>query len=166
VSRRVTISLGVFALFALAAVFAAVHDSSAKYLPPDDLCFASGTATYRIARGAAAPDFRVRIERDAPNAELRMQLVDRAEMADFALVDDFSRGGSAPCRSGTQVRTVTIDEASAAPDVTVNLTSDGAGADYRIFVHSMRFSQQDAAALLAAMWKAGQRRALVARIER
>jgi hypothetical protein len=87
-----------------------------------------------------------------------MQLVDSAEMADFVLVDDFSGKEPAPCRSSTPIQTVTLDADTAAPDVTVNLSADGAVSDYKIYVHSVRYSQQDAAALLAAMWKTGQRR--------
>ena len=87
-----------------------------------------------------------------------MQLVDRAEIADFVLVDDFSGKEPAPCRSSTPIQTVTLDADTAKPDVTVNLSADAAAADYKIYVHSVRFSQQDAAALLAAMWKTDQRR--------
>ena len=38
------------------------------------------------------------------------------------------------------------------------LSADAAISDYKIYVHSVLFSQQDAAALLAAMWKTDQRR--------
>ena len=47
---------------------------------------------------------------------------------------------------------------SAKPDVTVNLSADAAVSDYKIYVDLVRFSQRDAAALLAAMWKTDQRR--------
>jgi hypothetical protein len=89
-----------------------------------------------------------------------MQLVDSAEIADFVLVDDFSGTEQAPCRSSTPIRTVTLDADTdgATPDVTVHLSADAAVSDYKIYVHSVRFSQQDAAALLAAMWKTNQRR--------
>lgn len=124
----------------------------------DNLCFASGAATYRITPDAAAPDFRVKIADKAARPDLRMQLVDSPELADFVLVDDFSASEPAPCRSSTPIRTVTLDTSEVTPDVTVNLSADPGAADYKIYVHSMRYSQQDAAALLAAMWKADQRR--------
>ena len=47
--------------------------------------------------------------------DLRMQLVDRAEIADFVLVDDFSGTEPAPCRSSTPIRTVTLDADTASP---------------------------------------------------
>jgi hypothetical protein len=145
-----------FILFAALAVPAAAHSTFAP--AKQNLCFASGAATYQIARDATAPDFRVRITDRTEAPDLRMQLVDRPELADFVLVDDFSADGQAPCRSATPIRTVALDAETATPDVTVRVSAEAGAADYRIYVHSVRFSQQDAAALLAAMWKSDQRR--------
>lgn len=128
---------------------------------PISNCFASGASTYQIVTNVAAPDYRIRIDSAAAQPDLRMQLVDRPEYADFVLVDDFS-GEPSTCRSSTPVRTVTLDGVAAKPDVTVHLSADAKGADYRLYVRSARFSQQDAAALLAAMWKADQRHKLAA----
>lgn len=142
-------------LLAVLAIPAAAHSQ----LPASgDLCFASGSATYRIAADASAPDYRVRLDREATEPDLRMQLVDRAELADFVLVDDFSAAERTACRSSTPVQTVKVDLTSSTPDVIVRLSAEPGAADYRLYVHSVRFSHQDAAALLAAMWKAGQRR--------
>lgn len=141
---------------AVLAVPAAVD--SMKAAPKQPSCFASGASTYQIVANAPAPDYRVRIDSKAANPDLRMQLVDRAEHADFVLVDDFSDGEPSTCKSSTPIRTVTLDGSTSKPDVTVQLSADAKGADYRLYVHSVRFSQQDAAALLAAMWKADQRR--------
>jgi hypothetical protein len=124
----------------------------------DSLCFASGATTYQIAHNTRAPDFRIKIADASPRPDLRMQLVDSAELADFALVDDFSGREPRPCRSSTPIRTVALDADTTAPDVTVNLSAAATASDYKIYVHSVRFSQQDAAALLAAMWKTSQLR--------
>ena len=143
-------------LIAAIALPAAAHSTFAP--APESLCFASGATTYRIAHNAAAPDFRIKIADASSRADLRMRLVDSAEKADFVRVDDFSAGEQAPCRSSTPIRTVALDADTAKPDVTVTLSADAALSDYKIYVHSVRFSQQDAAALLAAMWKTDQRR--------
>jgi hypothetical protein len=143
-------------LIAAVAVPAAAHSTFAPV--PENLCFASGATTYRIAHNAAAPDFRIRIADASAHPDLRMQLVDRAEIADFVLVDDFSGKEAGPCRSSAPIRTVTLDPGTAMPDVTVDLSADASAPDYKIYVHSVRYSQQDAAALLAAMWKTNQRR--------
>jgi hypothetical protein len=145
-----------FILIAALAVPAAAHSTFAP--AKQNLCFASGATTYRIARNDAAPDFRIKIAEGADRADLRMQLVDRPEMADFVLVDDFSGEEQSPCRSSTPIRTVSLDADVAKPDVTVDLSAKADAAHYKIYVHSVRFSQQDAAALLAAMWKTDQRR--------
>ena len=138
------------------AVPAAAHSTFAPV--PESLCFASGATTYQIAHNATAPDFRIKIADASSRADLRMQLVDRAEIADFVLVDDFSGRDPVSCRSSTPIQMVTLDTGTAKPDVTVNLSADAADPDYKIYVHSVRYSQQDAAALLAAMWKTAQQR--------
>lgn len=143
-------------LVAAVAVPAAAHSTFAP--TKEALCFASGATTYQIARDASAPDFRIKIAGNEARPDLRMQLVDSAALADFVLVDDFSGKEQAPCRSATPIRTVTLDAGTSKPDVTVNLSADIAASDFKIYVHSVRFSQQDAAALLAAMWKTNQQR--------
>jgi len=152
-------------LLAAILVPAAAHSTFAPN--GGEPCFASGTATYRIDPDASAADFRIKVTGDTPRPDLRMQLVDRAEIADFVLVDDFSGREQTPCRSMAPVQTVSLD-AGAKPDVTVRLSAaaDADASDYKIYVHSVRFSQQDAAALLAAMWKADQRREATGSIPR
>jgi hypothetical protein len=148
-------------LIAVIALPAAGHSA---FAPKDLTCFTSGAATYQIAPNAITPDFRVRIAGEAAAADLRMQLVDRPELADFVLVDDFSAGGSGSCRSATPIRTVQLAEE--APDVTVRLSAAPGPADFTLYVHSARFSHHDAAALLAAIWKAERRREMAARTSR
>jgi hypothetical protein len=141
------------------------------------LCFTAGSITYQV--GGAAPDYRVKI---AAAGDLRIQLVNDVDLADFALVDDVTDAESA-CDAGGTVRTIkVVDDASPADaspaDVTVSLTQaaapadpkeaeettagaavpEPAGADLKLFVNSARFGHHDAAALLAAMrhYQAGQ----------
>jgi hypothetical protein len=148
----------VLVLTAALAVPAAAY--AMKAVPKQPICFASGASTYQIVTNVTAPDYRIRIDAEAARPDLKMQLVDRPEHADFVLVDDFSSSEPRTCKSSTPIRTVTLDAAAGLPDVTVKLSADAKGADYKLYVHSARFSQEDAAALLAAMWKADQRRAV------
>ena len=136
------------------------------FAPKDNSCFASGSATYRIASGTAAADFRVRIVGAASHPDLRMRLVDRPEAADFVLVDDFSGSPADLCRAADDVKTVRLDAGAAHPDVTVALSGDDGPADYKLYVHSARVSQRDAAALLAAMWSAEHRREITSSLVR
>jgi hypothetical protein len=148
-------------LVAVVAVPAAAHST---FAPAPNLCIASGTATYRLAPTASAPDFRVRIERAAQHPDLRIQLVDNPALADFVIADDFSAASeSTACQTTTPAKTVKVDTEAQKPDVVVNLAADIADPDYRVYVHSIRHSSQDAAALLAVMWKAQQSRAVAAR---
>ena len=140
-------------LVAVIAVPAAAHST---FAPNDDLCFASGAATYRLAPKASSPDYRVRIDNRAARPDLRMQLVDRPELADFVLADDFGAVTGNACRSSTPVKTIKVDSETRTPDVTVSLTPSLAAPDYKIYVHSVRYSHQDVAALLAVLWKAQQ----------
>ena len=149
------------ALVAVIGIPAAAHST---FAPTPNLCIASGTATYRLAPTASSPDFRVRIERTASYPDLRMQLVDSPALADFVIADDFSATSeSTACQTATPAKTVKVDAEAQKPDVVVNLAADIADPDYRVYVHSVRHSSQDAAALLAVMWKAQQNRAVAAR---
>jgi hypothetical protein len=103
--------------FTLLAVLAIPAGAQISAPSTEKLCFASGTATFQLAPSAAAPDYRVRIERDLASADLRMRLVDRPEMADFVLVDDLSGGEEDACKPSTRVQTVKLDPAAEKPDV-------------------------------------------------
>ena len=115
-----------------------------------NLCFTAGSVTYQVAPGASSPDYRVRIADRSAEPDLRISLVDDVESADFALVDDFGGGGSA-CTSVGLVKTVQVVGEGRTADVTMSLSHEAAGADLKLFVHSVRFGHRDAAALFAAM---------------
>jgi hypothetical protein len=118
---------------------------------PRHLCFTAGSLTYEVAPDVSAPDFRVRFAATA--SDLRIQLVDSVDLADFALVDDVAADTSA-CRSAGDVRTIQVVAEQSPADMTVSLLHGGAedtDADLKLFVHSARFGHRDAAALLAAM---------------
>ena len=72
------------------------------------------------------------------------------------LADDFGATPSNACRTPARVKTIKLDSETASPDVTVSLSPGDTMPDYRVYVHSARFSPQDVAALLAALWKAQQ----------
>jgi len=140
-------------LVAVIAVPAAAHST---FAPNDELCFASGTATYRPSLNAMSPDYRVKIDNSAPHPDLRMQLVDRPELADFVLADDFGAAPGNACRSPAPLKTIKIDSETRSPSVTVSLSPGTAAPDYKVFVHSVRYSHQDVAAMLAVLWKTQQ----------
>jgi hypothetical protein len=140
-------------LFVVMAVPAAAHSA---FVPKHAACFATGVATYQIAQSAKAPDFRIRIAGAADRPDLRMRPVDQPEIADFVLVDD--AGEPDACRGHGPIQIVTLDAETPSPDVIVQLSADTSQADYTLYVRSMRFSPQEAAALFAAIWRAERHR--------
>jgi len=114
-------------------------------------CFLTGSTGYRIAdRGPA--NYTVRIDNAAAHPGLRMQVVDNPAAADFLLIDDSKSAGS--CRDATEVTSIRIDSGVPHPDLTVSLSR--APADHKIYVRSANFSERDAAALLAVIWRNAQ----------
>ncbi len=81
------------------------------------------------------------------NATVRVQVIDHAEAADFAVIDDSSSPEGDGCRSSQPPQLVSISKGFSASDPVIYLTRDGP-ADYRIFVQSKTFSMLDAAALI------------------
>ena len=114
-----------------------------------DLCFTAGSVTYRLSQATSTPDFRVRIDNAAAHPDLLVQLVDRAEIADFVLVDDPAASAGSGCNSAGERKTVKIVPGPA--DLTIALTRAAENADFKLFVHSARVTHQDAAALYALM---------------
>jgi len=80
-------------------------------------------------------------------ATVRVQVIDSAEAADFAVIDgaDAAEGGG--CHTNKPPQLVSISRGFSASDSVIYLTPDGP-ADYRIFVQSQTFSVPDAAALI------------------
>ncbi len=148
------------ALLAVPVAGTAAHSYFAK---PEAVCFANGSTTYRVSATAASPDLRVRIDNTAASPDLRILLVDRPETADFVLADDYDPRERNACRTPGPVKTVRIDSETPTPDVVVAMSADIASPDVTVYVRSVRFSHQDAAALQAAMWKTEQKRRLAQR---
>ena len=110
-------------------------------------CFVAGNAGYRLSDAKFA-NHVIRIDNAAAKPALRMQLVDSPAQADFVLIDDAGNAGS--CKSASRIESIRIDPAAARPELTVTLTRQPA--DYKIFVRSAHFTDEDAAALFAVMW--------------
>jgi len=115
-------------------------------------CFVAGDAGYLLSANAGAAHV-VRIDNTAAHPDLRLQLVDNPAAADFVLVDDSD--ASLACDGVSAVESIRIDAAAARPDLTIALSRDPA--DYKIYLHSDRYTEQDAAALAAVIrQKAGK----------
>jgi hypothetical protein len=146
-----------FQKYAILGLVAAVPAAAHALLlpPPAHSCLTSGTSTYRMSAGAETPDFRVRIDNAAARPDLRVGLVDRPEIADFVLVDDLDAAQSDACATP---KTIRVDAGEMLPDLTVSLGATDVATghdatDFKLYVRSARFSQEDAAALFGVMWR-------------
>lgn len=132
----------------LAIVIAVPFAASSLFMPAAKPCFIAGDTGYRISDDAGA-NIIVRIDNAAANPDLRLQLADNAAAADFVLVDDGDSSNA--CAGATAIRSIRLDPKAANPDLTVALSR--APAAHKIYVQSAGFSQQDAAALFAVIWR-------------
>jgi len=111
-------------------------------------CFRSGAAQYQIT-SAAHPTYTVRFT-TGEAADLTLQLVETPDAADVVLVDE---DAAQPC-SAIPTQTIRVDAADAAPsaaDVTVHLSATPDA--HKLYVRSAAFTQQEAAALIAVLWR-------------
>jgi hypothetical protein len=141
----------IVALLALVAVVPAMAVGTNTLLSPADEtppCFASGSTGFALT-GRANADFIVKVDNDATNPDLVLQLVDDPARADFVLADGAETAGA--CVGTRAVRTIRVDTQAREPDLTVALRPHDAAAPYRIYANSPVFSAQDAAALFAVM---------------
>jgi len=148
-------------LLALAIAVPALATAAAPYLSSHaSPCFSVGGSGYRLT-GQSDADYTIKIDRDAAEADLVLQIVDDPGSADFVLVDGADNSSS--CADARAIRTIRIDHQAREADLTIALASKTGPADYKIYAQSAEFSGQDAAALFAVMWKAGRKRDLAAR---
>jgi hypothetical protein len=112
-------------------------------------CFNTGTTGYRVSSATLAPDYRVRVDGHIHRAHVRVHMVDTPDKADFVLVDDVNGAPGSAC--GPSVKTIGLATGPLPADMIVGVASDAASADYKLYVRSTRFSQDDAAALFAVL---------------
>ena len=147
-------------LLALVVAVPAAATGSSFFGAPPQPCFMAGAAGYRLT-GSTAANYTVRIGSSAAQPDLRLQLVEDPSLADFVLVDD---GDSADaCREASEIKSIRVDATTAKPDMTVALSQQPADGDYKIYVHSASFTERDAAALFAVIWKNSRGRESIAR---
>lgn len=80
-------------------------------------------------------------------ATVRVQVIDRAEAADFAVIDGSETAEGSACEANRPPQLVSISRGFSVSDHVIYLSEAGP-ADYRIFVQSKTFSMLDAAALI------------------
>ena len=130
----------------IAAVFA-----RGDFLPGARPCIAIGEGSVQLTSLSWQAQSHVSFTRDPSLATVRVQLIDNAAAADFAVLDDIdgeeALAASHGCEVNAATRFVAISASRPASEPVIYLTPDGP-ADYRIYVSSKHFSARDAAALI------------------
>ena len=147
-------------VFALAIALPITAQGFQAFRSAPEPCFAAGSATYRVSATARTPDYKVKIDNQSANPDLRLQLTDDPAAADLVLVDDFDVTASNACRTAIPPKTIKVDDGAMRPDLTISLAAGGAAADFKLYVHSARFSHEEAAALFGVMWQVSRPRNL------
>ena len=93
------------------------------------------------------------------NATVRVQIIDRAEAADFAVIDGTETAEGGAWQASGPPQLVSISRSFSPSDPVIYLSQDGP-ADYRIFVQSTTFSMVDAAALIVGAHGGRQRQSV------
>ena len=130
-------------LVALAIAVPATAQTFAFSVRATAVCLAIGDASYRIADPGEHADYTVRIDPAAAAPDIRVQLTETIDDADFVFIEG---SGETRCHGGKSVK---IDAAAPA-DLTVGFASSAAPADFRIYVRSGSLAPEAAAALYAA----------------
>lgn len=137
---RFTIFASVIPLI-LAALFG--HADPVPQMRP---CITIGDTSVQIAATPWQSQTRIRFTDDPRAATVRVQVVDRAEAADFAIADDIGTGEPASCAVNAATRFIGITTAVEPAQPVVYLSRESG--DLRIFVQSRTFALRDAAALI------------------
>ncbi|QPF91898.1 hypothetical protein [Bradyrhizobium commune] len=125
-----------------AAVFARSEIGSVSHP-----CIAIGETSVELTSLFWTAGVQVAFTDDPALANVRVQITDDADAADFAVVDDGLGSEPDSCQANPSTRLVTIAAQPVDGGPVIYLSTDGP-ADYRVYVRSKTLSQQEAAALI------------------
>jgi hypothetical protein len=119
-----------------------------ELFPTSQPCIALDTGSVEIASTPWHADLHVAFTDDPKLATVRVAIIDDADAADFTVVDDVDADEDNACEPTSATQFIAISAKSSVATPIIYLSHDAASADYRIFVHSKRFSAREAAALI------------------
>ncbi len=125
-----------------------------ELLPSNQPCISVGDTSLQMATAPWQRQLHVRFTDDPSAATVRVQLVERADIADFVVVDDMNSPDADSCTATPDTRFISIADHASASEPVIYLSKDG-DADYRIFVQSRTFTAREAAALVVSARRAG-----------
>jgi hypothetical protein len=129
-----------------------------ELVPAPRPCIMLGDTSVQIAPDPWQAQLHVSFTDNPADATVRVQIVEGAESADFAVIDDVGNSDPGACALAKAQRFVGIAESPSHSEPVIYLSHDG-NADYRIFVQSKTFPARNAAALVVG---ADERRSRIA----
>jgi hypothetical protein len=119
-----------------------------EFFPTALPCIALGSGSVEIASAPWHADLHVAFTDDPKLATVRVAITDDASAADFAVVDDVDAEEDNACEPTPATQFIAISAKPSVATPVIYLSHDTESANYRIFVHSRRFSVREAAALI------------------
>ncbi|SLN63900.1 hypothetical protein [Pseudooctadecabacter jejudonensis] len=109
---------------------------------------------------AISPDVTVKVSQSSYNDDITIAITDDPREANLIIADELDQADIVICRSGPSgilsardITTVKVENFSIAPDIRVGTTTNIVGAEYILFNYSEAFSDDEAAAFFAVLWK-------------
>jgi hypothetical protein len=118
-----------------------------ELMPGPRPCIAVGDRSVQIASMPWVADLHIAFTDDPANATVKVQVVNSAEGADFAVVDDVDSAEDNACEVNAATQFIAISSSPSGSAPVIYLSPNGP-ADYRIFVKSKSFTTREAAALI------------------
>lgn len=118
-------------------------------------CLGKNIYAYRFSRSVANADFSVQVSQSTLLPDITLKLVSDPDQADLILADRLEDNDMEVCKSisAVGIKTILITDTAFRPDVKVTLAESSLLPDYTIFVQSESFTNEEAAALFAVIWK-------------
>jgi hypothetical protein len=126
------------------------------FAPAAQPCIPAGLAVFQMTSTPWRAQRRVAFTDNPAQATVRVQIVDRPELADFAVADDARALEADGCGMSDAMRLISITSAANADEPVIYLSRED-DADYRIYVASRSFTAREAAALIVGA-RGGQAR--------
>jgi len=157
-------------LFLSLLIFSVTADAqfvvSAESSCPSNL-FSSGDTVYEyiFSRSALSPDFDVKVSSFSFQPDFTMKIVDDPSDADLIFVDEEIGKKFADmlvCKRSysldSKLTEIKVSRSSLSPDIEIVLTRSTLSYDYKIFIQSEYFSDEEAAALFPVIWESNRSR--------
>ena len=99
-----------------------------EFAPGTQPCISLSGTTLRIATAPWQNQVHVSFTDDRSAATVRVQIVDRPELADFTVIDDVDTADAQSCSAGDAIKFVSVAPHASADEPVIYLSKDG-GAD-------------------------------------